>query len=58
MHINPTAKIGIVIKTATHAKNQKIAPDTAAKSTHIKNMVKSRKIVRITETSQPRDCLM
>jgi hypothetical protein len=46
------------MKNATHAKNQNINQDTAANNTHINKSIKSAKTVRITETSQPKACLI
>jgi hypothetical protein len=54
----PTHNIGRVMKKATHAKNQNINQDTAANNTHINKSIKSAKTVRITETSQPKACLI
>jgi hypothetical protein len=58
IHINPTARTGRVNKSATHAKNQNNNQDIAANSIHIIKNMKSAKIVKITEKSQPNDCFM
>ena len=56
--IPPTMRMGSVIKKVTNEKKEKINHETAENNTHIIKRMKSAKITKMTETSQPKACLM
>ena len=58
IHIPPTAKTGTVNKNAINEKKDNIIPDRAENKNQITNNIKSAKIIRIKETSQPKACFI